>query len=1175
MVATLRYVERTLPLFAARLVPLLAIMAGFFSGAAALTLEVVWSKALVVPLGNSNDATSLVLAGFMLGIALGALLGAKLAQRQEQTLVRYALLELVLAAFAVFVPGVIARLTLWRMPVGVLSLPAAAFGVRLAVAFWLITLPCLVMGATLPLLLATPVRALQRRSAIGALYGINTLGATLASVATGFYGIAHLGITGSSNAAAGCSLIAAALALLAGWLKQHGPERSDTGCAQHDSSWVSAPVSESSAPGAPSTARTRQLALVTTFVCGFVLLAAEVFWARVLVFVFGHDTYAFATLLATVLVGLALGGLLYPAFAHHHPRRVLGWTLGLMGVTLLASFCAAAWLIIKRGRDPFTLGDRFVDAGGLSIEMLREFAFTPVLVLVPCVLSGLAYPATVALYAGERCSTSRAVGHVGMANGIGATCGAALAASGWLGWFGIQGVLTTLALLSGALGALWFGAAPKASRFRRLASAVPLLVVGLGAMGLPRDIPRRMLMHVLGARHQRLLHYEEARTASVAVIQNQIHGERQLLVNAVNEVTTRLVHDQSFKLLGQLGPLLHPDPQSSVMICLGAGLAAGSALTSASLRQLEVVDLLEAVRRGAAFFPEENNHVLDDRRLKLRVNDGRQFLLVTERSYDLAIIDSTHPKSVDSWILYTQEFFRLVKRRLQPGGIVVQWLPLHGLSEREFRSVVATFASVFPRMTLWASVGYETYGQVGYAKLVGQRGTNDADAEMRFDVRRIAERLRSPAVHADLARYGMDTLPEILDQFIAGPERIREWTRVSPILTDDRPFLGYFTALSSGAAMTPDRLLTVREPVRPFLEGSEALASDTNAEIDRAFDAQGLVIAGQLQRAAEFYPSGKKIRAYVAQTQTTLPYYSALAERYGDDPERLFEAGTQLGALGYPEQAQKLLDQGLRLRPGSLRLRLNHGLIALGAGDARGAATVFSQLLVQHPSAAILHHNLGVALLEQGEPGAARHAFNLALESDAQAANTQLALADAELQLGALEPAKARLEALARQEPFFDAAIARLAQVTERLGEPAKALTQFERAARLNPYAEALTVEWCKRLSIENPRRAFDWLARAEALFPNSVPLRLQMGETLLRLTRWQDAAQQFLVALEQDPSSGEAALGLSRSLVALNQRHEAAAALCLAETLGVEHARVALEQAKLGNDVTHCPTRP
>ena len=225
-----------------------------------------------------------------------------------------------------------------------------------------------------------------------------------------FYGIATWGVAGCSRRAAACSVAAALLAFLARAVSRRAagtvqkPEDSSpprrarvvdgqaSVAACHD---VPLAATGAFSPAAAAiSVEPRRIALAIAFVSVFSLLGAEVIWTRLLTFVFGHDTYAFATLLCVVSMGHALGGLLYAALARYSPSRVVTAMLSLTSATLLGCFYAASSLVIRGGRDPFALGDRLLGTGALSLEIMREWAFTPVLAFVPCFFSGVAYCAS-------------------------------------------------------------------------------------------------------------------------------------------------------------------------------------------------------------------------------------------------------------------------------------------------------------------------------------------------------------------------------------------------------------------------------------------------------------------------------------------------------------------------------------------------------------------------------------------------------------------------------------------------------------------------------------------------------------------------------------------------------------------------------------------------------------
>ena len=1082
-------------------------VAAALSGGAALSYEICWSRALVVPLGNSMDAAAIVLAGFMLGIAVGARVGGAWSERAARPLRDYAALEVALGAYALVAPALLDSLSTSSM-----------VGLRYLAAVALITLPGLAMGASLPLL----VRALTSdgeplRLHISIAYGANTAGAALGAFVTGFWGLATVGVMRCSAYAAAASVVAALLAVLVG-----GDSRQPQPDASADASRF----------------KLRRLAMAAAFVSGFAMLASELLWARVLTFVFGHDTYAFASLLALVLLGLGIGGFAQRLLARFDQGKLLAALLASSALALLSSFWFSASLVVEHGRDPFDLQGSGSFATSVWLELLRELSYTPLLVLLPSLVAGASFPTACTLYAGRGTDSGRSVGIIGLVNGVGSALGAVVGAFGLVGAFGIQRSFGVLALACGAASA-WalFQLATHRDARRAVMASLPFVAIWALAMTMPRNLPRQMLLASVGARHNSLLFYREGRTATVSVIENSVNDERQLLINAVNEVTTRLVHDQSFKVLGHLAPLLHPKPEAGLMICLGAGIAAGAAVAH-PLRRLDVVDLSPLVAHAARHFAPENNGVLDHPSFHLHIADGRQFLLNSDGRYDVAIVDSTHPKAVDSWILYTEEFYQLLRQHLADGGIALQWLPLHGLSEREFKIIVRTFQSVFPDMTLWANAGVETYGQVAYAKLLGTR-----NGPLVIDHARLTQRLNDPRVGRDLASYGVASAAELLDLFVAGPEAIAAWTEGLPTQTDDHPLVPYTTDYSHGRRMEPRLLLTVRSSVAPLLANATA---DEVSAIEQAHDTQGLVLAGLLDQAAERRPVGAKVRLYREQRRTTEPYYLALAEIYADDPDQLFAFGTQLGNLGHPGSARRLYQRVLSLRSHDFKTRLNVALLDLGAGDVSSAVNSLATLRAEMPASPIVLHNLGVAVLATQEPSVAAVHFEEALALDPGSLPIRLSLGRAYLQAKQLDRAEATVRAVVDRNRFVAAAHDLLGHIATARRDHRAAAEHHRRATELAPYSAAShqSLGLALQASDQPADRAFRAVLAIE---PHHADALDSLGRAHAQRGDFERAADLHLQALDADPHRSVAAHNLGLALRGQGRANDAVGAFCLA----------------------------
>ncbi|MDJ0764396.1 MAG: tetratricopeptide repeat protein [Myxococcota bacterium] len=1110
--------------------PLLAaISVALVSGAAALAYEITWSRMLVIPLGNSSDATTLVLAAFMLGIAAGARLLGGVADRVRSPLKLYAYLEIGLGLYALAMPFVIKAIGSAAFLSGSLAEYPWIAVARFATCAAVVVIPSLAMGATLPML----VRAVSGgpgtvRHQIGLVYGANTIGAAMGAAATGFVMIPAIGIPLTSYIGVVLSLFAGAIALLASRLSL--------------SLSAAAGPAEDPPEKAAIDPQIRAGALIAAAASGFVMLGAEVLWARVLTFIFGHDTYAFAVLLAVVLLGLGLGGFLHKKLAGRDPVAVTGVLTGLMGLALLDLFWVAAAITVHIGRDPFALGSLGQFANAIELEFFREILFTPILVLMPSILAGAAFPAAVALYAGTSARTGHRVGTAALVNGIGCGAGALITSFLLVDTVGIQQAFVVLALVAvvASLAVLLLGRrfAPRRTAIIFGAPAALTLAV---ALIMPAHLPREMLRQAVGSRHQDIVHYEEGHVGTVSVTVNRINGEKQLFMNAVNEVTTRLVHNQSFKFLGHLGPLLHPKPRHGLMICLGAGLSAGAALVH-PFKRLDVVELSAAMPAAARFFDTENNRVLDDPRLHLHIDDGRHFLAGSSTRYDTVMVDSTHPKAVDSWILYTQEFYALIRNHLTHDGIVVQWVPLHGLSEQELKIIVRTFFSVFPETTLWVNVGFETYGQAAYLKMVGTRDP------LVIDYEELAARLQEPRIKTDLAAYGMAAPEELLDAFLAGPGAVGKWTQGLPIQTDNHPIVPYTTAYASGRRMSAPLLLGVRSSIFPILTRMGQSEADIRSRLAIAIDAQGFLLAGMLDRAADTWPNGKKIHLFKERAQQGRAYYLALAKRYADAPDKLFEIGSYLGNLGYAEEAKTLYQRALDRAPGDPRIQLNLALAMIDLADTPAARSILATLNQTHSKNALVAYNLGVAFNLDDKPGLARPHLKRAVALDPSLISARLNLAQTFIATGDLKPAEAELRALIAQNRWVAEAWDMLGLVAAARRDWPEAKKLHLHALSLEPYRAAthynlgITLQELGRL-----KEAAGAYKAALKIDPADVSAHNNLGLVYAGVGLYDLAAASHMTALDLDPGYAEAAFNLGLAYKAQGNLQSAAEAFGLA----------------------------
>ena len=1050
----------------------------FASGIAGLTYEVIWQRVLAVVLGNSAVAASAVLAAVMCGLGLGSLYAAKFADRTNALKV-YGYIEVALGVAALLVP-LGARFAGAVAPDFLVGHDAdwVAATARFVTAAAVVLVPAVLMGATLPLLARFAELGFKGRGdgvgpSAALVYGANTAGAALGCVLTGYVLLGRIGVFWTNGAAATVDILVGGVAIcLAARLKAPG---------------LSAKPADETTP--TTTSLPPRLVLALAAISGGAVLALEGLWTRFLRVVFGHDVHAFSSMLAAVLIGLAVGSWTFSML----PRRIrtaralIPGLFGLLGLGEVLTLALVGRLYLESGLDIYGVHRSLDMARSHEQGLVLQALFALTLVVGTAAASGALLPALCAAYRPDpsdqgTTGAGRRVGHVLAANTFGSIVGAILPVALLIPLLGLQRSFVAVGALAIAAAALsWAASRGLPGTIRALGAALAIIVLALSSMAIPADLPQQVLLRKIGPLHLRFELYKEGATGTVAVVANRLNDERQLFVNGVNEVTTRLVHDQSFKLLGHLGLLLHGSPEDVLVICLGAGLSAG-AVTTHDVETIRIVDLEGSVVDAARLFASENNSALDDPRVTISIEDGRHHLRTTDSSYDVIIVDSTHPRAVDSWLLYTREFYSQARSRLDREGFFVQWVPLHGLSVDEFRIIVHTFLSEFPQGSMWANVGFERYGQAAYALLVGPRGRDEID---RLG---IAERLAEPRVRRDLIPWGLHTVPEILECFVAGPRALRRWSGHLPVNSDDLPLTQFLTSYSRAMPMTAARLLEVREPVTSFIEpalGAEEV--ELAAELRRRYLAQGFLMAGRLERALEVCgPTCDKPPAFALAVEQGPPYFMELGRIYEGDPDRLLEIAAGLAGLGRDQDAEDLLQRAVEIHRTDARLWLNLGLMQASRGEYGDARSSLRASLTHNPGSVLGRLNLGLLELRARRFDEGLDELRRAVELDPSVAEAHAALGFGLFESDQQPEAEVHLlRALDLDPRNHDARITlgRLRLAQERDDE---ALLAFSVAHRLYPYdSDVLFNLGLAFLRTEQPREAVSILRTALRVDPH------------------------------------------------------------------------------------------
>lgn len=712
------------------------------SGMAALIYEVMWMRSFSLIFGSTTRAAAAVLGAFFGGLAVGGLAGARLAERRESALWRYGVAEIAVAAGALLVPvwtGLFGAFYPRLYHAGGPALAAA----KLALAFVAMGLPCVAMGATLPLitraLVAVPGH-LGRRA--GVAYGLNTFGATAGVLLAGFLLPPVLGARGSVYLAAAVNVAVGATALMLARRERAGLEEAgDTGGQD-----------EPAVPPAPG--RSDPSVLTVVFASGFGTVALEVLTTRLIVNATDSSAFSFALMLAAFLVYLALAALAvsWGIDRMRHPWRLLAWTQSLAVAAILV---APALFNVSSGAAPDALRP-YLQALFLRLTLV---------VGPPILLAGVALPAAWKIAARYAAETGSRIGRLTSLNTLGAVAGSVVTGFVLVPGLGVNLSMALIALLYGAVAVLCWARGYGGRRAWLAGAAILAMIVALLARGTVRGY------QLLLAPGERVVSFIEGESVNVGVIEEPPLGRvmkvnNRYTVGASDPLAVALQRNQT-----GLPLLLHGGARNVAYIGVGTAISV-SPVVDFPVQRVLAIELLREVVESTAYMPA-NRGVLADPRVETLIADGRNHLYATAERFDVIVGDLFVPWHAGTGYLYTEEHFRGVARRLAAGGLYVQWLPPHQMSVAELRMIAATFLAVFPAAELWSNRP-DPRG-MGTLALVGWTGAGPPPA-----ARQAAARSRR--------------FPGL--QLLCGTRTLREWSAGARLNTDDFPRLEYSAAVS-------------------------------------------------------------------------------------------------------------------------------------------------------------------------------------------------------------------------------------------------------------------------------------------------------------------------------------------------------------------------------------------
>lgn len=778
----------------------LILMLFFLSGICGLIYEVSWAKMLTWSFGSTVFATSTVLVAFMGGLGLGSLIfGRLIDSHSSRSLEVYAILQVGIGLSAVAVPFLLGGLD--RVYDYLYQSYGSSFYlfslIRFTLSLTILIIPATLMGGTLPVISRAFVRRIGRAGRkIGLLYFVNTLGAVAGAIAAGFFLIERVGLKETTFIAGFLNFFIAVTVILISRKLYHYRDGEALVYEQKRGQQASKDV-----PASTRGSNIVYLALLIYTLSGFCALGYQVLWTRVLVFFVGSSTYAFTIILATFLFGLALGSFFAARLVE---KKNLFFMLGAIEVSIGLFGMLSILILVRMDNFSTSLYSFFSSLEWWKLIMIR-FVQSFLILVVPTFLMGMAFPVVIKICSNNLRRLGRSLGNLCALNTFGAAGGAFAAGFVLVPVFGLQKSIIVLACMNLAIGltAVFFSSLRQFLKYVALVGTASIVVAGI--FYLPPQLIKRAYQYAEPT--AKLIHYKEGITGTITVHDYAEKG-RVLNIDGINVAGTNLVLQSTQKIQAHLPLLLHPEPKHVLHIGFGSGGTAWS-MVQTNIESLDTVEISSDVIDASRYFTSVNHNVLTNPKVNLIIDDAKSYLLHTRKKYDVIASDAIHPEFAGNGSLYSRDYFELCKRSLKEEGLMSFWLPLYRMSEEDYKTVLRTFASVFPFVTVW----YINSHVNRYTIAIG------AKKPFQIDFHKFQEKLNSDKIKKDLEGIYMDDPYKMLSCFMLGPEEVDEYVGEGPINTYNRPVVEFSVprAFVNSWYVNLANLLRFRESVTSIL----------------------------------------------------------------------------------------------------------------------------------------------------------------------------------------------------------------------------------------------------------------------------------------------------------------------------------------------------------------------
>lgn len=907
----------------------------FVSGITALIYEIVWTRMLTLVFGHTVFSVSVVLAAFMAGLGLGSYLFGYTADRlssSSSALKVYGWIEVL-----IFASGALLSL-LFTNFADVYSLfhsvipesPPLQNLLKVLFSFTLMLVPTTLMGATLPLISKYCVTNNKRiGTQISLLYALNTFGAACGCLLTGFFLMGTFGVLQTVLTAAAGNLLIGIGAL--------NIYKENDGSLKFNLPEIKFPKVEWSTE--------QKFWMGISFVCGFTALAYEVLWTRLLVFSIASTVYSFSMMLAVFLLGTSLGSLLLiPLLTKIKNLRTMLIALqGGVGIYVIGSIYGLE-SILSPPWNAYNLGNP-------AAAFWIYFKDSAALMLVPTLLLGMCFPLLIQLISKKHENIGQATGQVYAANTIGAIFGSLLSGFLFLPNFGSQTSLTLLATINLFTMILLFRTGdymtPTIRKGMTVIFASLILFVNIA---IPSDLLNPFFMRDSAGKRNinKLIYFEEGLSDTVAVFKDEYGvldpSAKRLITNGISMSASNMIATRYMKLFAHVPILLVDEPDDILVVCFGTGQTTGAAGLHPRVKTVDSLELSSSVINAGKMFADQNHNVLANPKVNFVIQDGRNYLLTTNKLYDVITSEPPPPRTAFTVNLYTREYYELQKNKLKPGGIAAQWIPLHSQGPKEVAMHFKTFQSVFPYTMGWLSVANEIL-------IIG------SNQPIKIDFNKLNERLQEPEIKKALADIEIPNIFSFLSNIWLLNEQVEKLGEGFPLITDNHPAIEFYLDLGKVIDISgQERYVFNRARFDDVANRISNLSESDRQKLEPYYDAMDLYQRGvmysnrgQLLKAMTLVDDDDLFRYHLQADRKQMQRLTQLIEEEPDNFQYLLNLAHSFYQIGNYKQSIEILQLVLQKNPNLSFANLYMGYNLLEMGKKEEALTFFQNTAKNDP----------------------------------------------------------------------------------------------------------------------------------------------------------------------------------------------------------------------------------